>query len=156
MSLLRSKSITILFTCLVICFLVSLAQAKYNGGTGEPNNPYRISDANDMNAIGADSNDWDKHFILVNDINLAEYTGEQFNMIGDYKGYGHPDNKPFAGVFDGNSHTISNFTYDSNGVNRIGLFEGVDGGEIKNLGLIDPNVNAGTGTYIFIEMISKD
>ncbi|MHC4155443.1 MAG: hypothetical protein ACYST6_11055 [Planctomycetota bacterium] len=41
----------------------------YSGGTGEPNDPYRIARAEDMNAIGAHPNDWDKDFILVDDIN---------------------------------------------------------------------------------------
>ncbi|GAG85111.1 unnamed protein product, partial [marine sediment metagenome] len=47
-------------------------------------------------------------------------------------------------VFDGNGHTISNFTYTSTDTDYIGLFGYVSGGnaEIKDLGLIDPNVDA--------------
>ncbi|GAI76806.1 unnamed protein product, partial [marine sediment metagenome] len=79
-------------------------QAKYSGGTGEPNDPYQIAGANDMNEIGTHTEDWGSHFLLVNDINLAEYTGTEFNIIG-------PNAiTPFTGVFDGNGHTISNFT----------------------------------------------
>ncbi|MHC4214141.1 MAG: GLUG motif-containing protein [Planctomycetota bacterium] len=137
MGLLRSNSITPLFTCLVICLLVSPAQAKYSGvGNGDPNNPYRIADANDMNEIGTHPEDFSAHFILVNDINLADYTGTQFNIIGpNYT-------TPFTGVFDGNGHTISNFNYQTSG-NYIGLFGGVDGAnaEIKDLTLINPNVH---------------
>jgi hypothetical protein len=144
MSLLISNSITVLFTCLAICFLVSPAQAKYSGvGTGEPDNPYRIADANDMNEIGTHSEDWGAHFILVNDINLAQFTGTEFNIIGN-------DVNAFTGTFDGNNLTISNFTYTSTGTNYIGLFGFVEGefAEIKNLNLIDPNVDAGTRDYI--------
>jgi len=123
--------ITVFF---VICFFVLPAQAKYGGGTGEPNDPYLIFDANQMNAIGADANDWDKHFLLCADIDLSGFTGTSFNIIGN-----------FTGVFDGNGHTISNFTYTSTGTKGIGLFGLVFGSnaEIKNLGLIDPNVSAG-------------
>ncbi len=119
-------------------FFVLPAQAKYGGGTGEPNTPYLIADANHMQAIGADSNDWDKHFLLVNDIDLSGFTGEEFNIIGD-----------FSGVFDGNNHTISNFTYNSTGTDYIGIFGYVDGAsaEIRNLGLVDPNIDLGTGDY---------
>jgi len=58
----------------------------------------------------------------------------------------------FTGVFDGNNHTISNFTYviDVNeppswgydGDSDVGLFGIVSGkqAQIKNLGLIDPNI----------------
>jgi len=132
----------------VICCCCLPAQAEYGGGTGEPNDPYLIYDANQMNAIGADSNDWDKHFILMADIDLSSFTGTEFNIIGYYKS--SSNNKPFTGVFDGNDHTISNFTYDSNGVNYIGLFGYVYGynAEIKDLGLIAPDVDAGTGNLV--------
>ncbi|MHC4111657.1 MAG: GLUG motif-containing protein [Planctomycetota bacterium] len=134
---------------LFVLFAISLSalpvQAKYGGGSGTSNDPYLIYDANQMNAIGADSNDWDKHFKLMADLDLSGYTGTSFNIIGSYTPW-----LPFSGVFDGNDHTISNFTYDSNGVNYIGLFGYVSDfdAEIKNLGLIDPNVDAGTGDYV--------
>ena len=122
---------------IVICFLTLTIQAKYGGGTGEPYDPYLIYDANQMNAIGADANDWDNHFLLCADIDLSGYTGTSFNIIVN-----------FEGIFDGNGHTISNFTYTSPGTRfYIGLF-GYVVGEIRDLGLIDPNVDAGTGGYV--------
>ena len=56
----------------------------------------------------------------------------------------------FTGSFDGNGHTISNFSYISTGGNYIGLFGYVSGENavIKDLGLINPNVDAGTGIYV--------
>ena len=57
----------------VISLVVSLygyAQGEsYGGGTGEPNDPYLIYDPNQMNAIGANSGDWGKHFKLMADYN---------------------------------------------------------------------------------------
>jgi hypothetical protein len=131
-----------------ICFFILPAHAKYGGGTGEPNDPYLIYTAEQMNSIGADQNDWDKHFKLMADIDLSACTGTSFNIIGYYVSYS--DKKPFAGVFDGNGHTISNFSYTSTGINYIGLFRYVSGinGEIKDLGLIESNVNAGTRNYV--------
>jgi hypothetical protein len=76
----------------------------YSGGSGIEADPYLISTAADMNAIGSEANDWGSHFLLVNDIDLAEFTGTEFNIIGN-------DTTAFTGVFDGNGHTISNFTY---------------------------------------------
>ncbi|GAG96708.1 unnamed protein product, partial [marine sediment metagenome] len=124
------------------------AYAKYGGGTGVPNDPYLIFDANQMNAIGANPGDWDKHFKLMADIDLSGFTGTAFNIIG-YR-VSSSDNKPFTSVFDGNGHTIANFIYDSNDRNHIGLFGHVEGenAEIKDLGLLDPNVDAGTGSYV--------
>jgi len=124
--------ITVLFV--ICCFCLS-TQAKYGGGTGEPNDPYLIYDANQMNAIGADANDWDKCFKLMADIDLSGYILTVFNIIGN-------EDNPFTGVFDGNSHTISNFNYTSTDRDFIGLFVYVSGenAEIKDIGLIDPNV----------------
>jgi len=124
--------------------LDATALMKYGGGTGEPNHPYLIYTAEQMNAIGAAPNDWAKHFKLMADIDLSVYTGKDFNIIGYWVDWGSSDNKPFAGVFDGNGHTISNFNCTSKGKNRIGLFGYVDGknAHIKDLGLIDPNIDA--------------
>jgi len=112
----------------------------YSGGTGEPNNPYLISTAADMNEIGAHPDDLDKHFKLMTDISLLDYTGEEFTIIG------RDDELAFAGVFDGNDHRISNFTYNSTDKDWIGLFRFVNGenAEIKNLGLIHAEVDART------------
>jgi len=64
------------------CFVDGVAQRKYGGGIGEPNHPYLIYTAQQMNAIGADPNDWDKHFELMADIDLAPYAETDFNIIG--------------------------------------------------------------------------
>ena len=118
-------------------------EIKYGGGEGTAEDPFRIYDPNHMQAIGADSNDWDKHFRLMANIDIGNFTGTQFNIIGN-------STTKFTGVFDGNNRQISNFTYSSTGTNYIGIFGYVEGvsGEIKNLYLVDPNINAGTGDYV--------
>jgi hypothetical protein len=138
-----------LLVLLTISFSALPAHAKYGGGTGQPNDPYLIYTAEQMNAIGTDSNDWDKHFLLCADIDLSAYTGTSFNIIG-YCVDSWEDDKPFTGVFDGNGHTISNFTYTSTDNNYIGIFAYVDDfyAAIKDLGLIDPDVDAGTGSFV--------
>jgi len=138
-------SLSVMAVSLFFAFMPS-AQAKYNGGTGEPNDPYRIATPQDLNDIGNHKEDWDKHFILVNDVNLAEYTGTQFNIIGKYFGLNDPNNKPFIGVFDGNDHKIWNFTWSSDHIDSVGLFGYVGtGGQIKNLGMENVDVNAVNG-----------
>jgi hypothetical protein len=90
-------------------FVVDYVPRGYGGGTGEPNDPYLIYTSAQMNAIGAIPNDWDRHFRLMADIDLSAYTGTRFNIIG------LDIDHCFTGVFDGNGHTISNFTYSGGG-----------------------------------------
>jgi hypothetical protein len=119
---------------------------RYSGGTGEPNDPYRIATPEDLNDIGNYEEDWDKHFILVNDVNLAQYTGTQFYIIGRWIDWSNSNNKPFTGVFDGNGHKISNFTWSITGMfirGGFGLFGYLGAsGQIKNLGMENVDVNA--------------
>jgi len=118
------------------------AECKYSGGTGEPNDPYRIATPQDLNDIGNHQDDCNKYFVLVNDFNLAEYTGTQFNRIGT-------EALPFSGVFDGNDRKIWNFTWNSNGISYIGLFGYLGiGGQVKNLGMENVDVTVTNGWYV--------
>jgi len=137
----RNK-IVALAIMMVLC-VNAAAQAQYSGGTGGPGDPYLIATAEDMNAIGANTSDWDKHFLLVADINLADYTGTQFNIIGS-------DYHPFTGVFDGNGHKVWNFTWVSTNRSYVGLFGYVgSGGRIKNLGLENVSIHGGLYSSYF-------
>lgn len=133
---------------IAVCLVRMPAQAQYAGGSGAADDPYQIRTAEQMNAIGANPNDWDKHFKLMADIDLSAFTGTSFNIIGYYREW--DDNKPFTGVFDGNGKRISNFSYTSADRNYVGLFGYVNGwnAEIKDLRLIDANIDAGTGDYV--------
>ncbi|MHC4575427.1 MAG: GLUG motif-containing protein [Planctomycetota bacterium] len=118
------------------------ATGNYDDGDGSPGNPFQINTPAQMDEIGQHSEDWDKCFILTADIDLSAYTGTSFHIIGTPT---WPDY--FMGVFDGNGHTISNFTYTSTGTDYIGIFRRT-GGRIKDLGLINPNVDAGSGNIV--------
>jgi hypothetical protein len=50
--------------------LVCAGPYDFAGGTGEPNDPYQIVTAEQLASIGSDPNLLDKHFVLLNDINL--------------------------------------------------------------------------------------
>jgi len=104
----------------------------FAGGTGQPGDPYLIGTSSQLNSIGYNPQLMDKHFKLVGDVDLA---GVDFFMIGGYT-------CPFAGVFNGDDHVISNFTHDTFG-RWLGLFRMVGlTGRIENLELRDANVGA--------------
>ena len=130
----------------IILFVFTLAGivfgGVYSGGAGEPNDPFIIATANDLQQISYEPNDWDNCFKMVADVNLAEL-GRNFDIIA-----GVDSSSYFSGVFDGNGHTISNFKCDAcdvpSGWGRgVGVFYRVSGetAEVKNLGIINADVN---------------
>ena len=129
---------------LCILSLALPARAKYGGGSGTAEDPYLIYTAEQMNMIGAEPNDWDKHFKLMSDIDLGAYVGTSFNIIGTGR------LPSFTGTFDGGGHKISNFTYTSVDKRSVGLFGYIDDpkARISSLGLIDPNVDGGIGIAV--------
>jgi len=128
---------------IAVCFLGLPAYAKYSGGSGTAQDPYQIATAADLNAIGTEPDDWDKHFKLMADIDLRALGGTPFNVIGVHASYG----RPFSGVFDGNGKTIASFTCNKSGATSLGLFAAVQGTDalITKLRLRGASVNAGTG-----------
>ena len=108
----------------------------YSQGSGTVDDPFLIYTDSDLMGIGLNPVDWDKHFKLMSDIDLSGYTGTEFTII-----------QSFSGVFDGNGHAINNFNYTSNGIDRIGLFK-FSTGTIKNLNLINVNIQIENGEYI--------
>ena len=128
-----SQRAVVLFV--TVCTLVQPIYAKYSGGTGDANDPYLISTPEDLNDINNHTEDFNKCFLLVNDINMASYPGTQFKTIGYYADI---SSKPFKGIFDGNGHTISNLNVTKS--RYCGLFGYVTYGTIMHLTLIDPNI----------------
>jgi len=107
------------------------AGGTYSGGTGEPNNPYLISDPCDWLDLMSSSEDWGAHFLLTNNLDLS---GQTLALIGT-------GSIPFTGVFDGNGCVVSNANINLPGTNYVGLYGYLgSGGEIHELGLEDVNI----------------
>jgi len=104
---------------------------SYSGGTGVAGDPFQIAEANDLEALTYRSRDWDKHFMLISDINMEGYRENWHNRIIGTPSY------PFTGVFDGNDRTISGVSIDGNNC-YIGLFGYVRGsGEADSNSIVD-------------------
>jgi hypothetical protein len=134
------------------CPIALCAPVKYSGGSGTAADPYRIATAADLLLLGANPQDYDKHFLLTADLDLdprlpggkvwtraliaANSEADEWSFQGT----------PFTGVFDGNGHRISHLT--GKGGNYLGVFGRVDcRAEIRNLGVVDVNL-AGSGGYV--------
>jgi hypothetical protein len=117
----------------IVLFLLAVffhltATAQYGGGNGTTENPYLIKTANQLVALATTSSDWDKHFELIENIDM---TGKTFTPIGT-------QSLSFSGSFFGGYHTISNLTITApaDKLDGTGMF-GVASGSISYLGIIN-------------------
>jgi parallel beta-helix repeat protein len=117
---------------------------KYGGGTGEPKDPYLIYTAEHLNALGAEPNDYDKHFKLMADIDLEGHLYDGALIAPDVDPCDLSFNgASFTGVFDGNGHAISHLTIA--GESYLGLFGRLEyGAQVNNLHVVDANVTGST------------
>ncbi|NLH17247.1 MAG: hypothetical protein GX455_11765 [Phycisphaerae bacterium] len=123
-----------------------LATFKYGSGNGTPGNPYTINSVEELILLSDSPDDWDKHFILMADLDLSGYTFDRAVIA--------PDNVPssqvtsfdgtrFTGSFNGNGHTISNLTIRTeNGGDYLGLFGCIQNAAIKNLRMENVSITA--------------
>lgn len=110
-----------------------IAEYKGSGTSGEP---YLISTADDLNAVrGGIRTGWDmnKHYRLVNDIDLSSFGN--FDPLGALKT-----------SFDGNNFTIRNLTSNNT---SIGLFNSISStGSVSRLGIVNANYSGAHGGAI--------
>jgi len=122
---------------------------KYGGGTGKPNDPYQVATAEDLMLLGESPEDYDKHFKLMANIDLAGHVYDKAVIAPDIDDVNDGfQGTPFVGVFDGNGQTILNLTIE--GESYLGLFGQIgrdDGAIVSNLSLEAVNV-IGTGQGI--------
>ena len=112
----------------------------FSGGTGEPNEPFRIAIAEQLASIAEFPDLLDKHFVLANDINLDP------NLFGG-RVFDKAVIPAFSGTFDGNDHTLSHLTIKGKG-GWFGLFGVLESGaEVKDLAIVDVNIT-GSGNFI--------
>jgi hypothetical protein len=123
--------------------LITDQEPRYSGGTGEMNSPYEISTADDLVNLAYYQQDFDKHFVLTNDIDLSSVKPNLLMPIGTRS-------IPFTGVFDGRNHIITNFNYVDNYESPIGVFGAIvnidimqeeTSGLLKNLGVTNTTVS---------------
>ena len=107
-------------------------------GSGDENNPYKISNKDDLDAV---NDDLDANYILLKDIYLDEYI-YLHSIIAN--------NSPFTGTFDGDGHKIFNQTIYNlkDYYENTGLFKKTDHGcKITNLGIENCYIDS-SGEYV--------
>jgi hypothetical protein len=138
--------------------VISQGPSPYPGGSGTMTDPFKIATKADLLTLAATTEDYNKCFILVSDINLegqiftAAIIGPDTSSSNDYQG------TAFSGTFDGNNHIISNFTIQGgNNIIYLGLFGFlIPGGSIKNLGLENYAIHGNGQSYFVGGLVGKN
>jgi hypothetical protein len=105
-------------------------QPDFAGGKGDPNDPYLISTAEELNNIGHNPRLMNSHFKLIIDLDLTDC---HFYEIGSY-------DYQYCGVFDGNGHAISNLTIEGGYCSGLFGYLG-ERAEVQDLGIVDANIS---------------
>lgn len=103
-------------------------------GSGTSNDPYVIQSRSDFDEFITNSDYWDSHIRLENDIDLSGIEYSEAIIASDKDSSNRSfDGIAFNGVFDGTGHSISSVTI--NGLGKyIGVFGQIgEGGIVKNL-----------------------
>ena len=121
---------------------VSIARAKYSGGSGTAQDPYQIATAAHRIALGETTKNYDKHFILTADIDLdpslpgrrvfdrAVIAPDVDDQVSGFQGFS------FAGSLDGQAHKIRNLTIRAPDKDYVSLFGCIGKeGRVKKLGV---------------------
>jgi lysophospholipase L1-like esterase len=126
---------------------------RYSGGDGSLLDPYIIACKDDILLLNVSQNDYYKHFIMTNDIDLVGATFNKAVIAPDIdlstSGF---QGKVFSGTFDGNGHVIKNLAISSSGAENfcLGLFGWVQGidSKIMNLSVEDASITGGDSSIL--------
>ena len=104
--------------------------SNFSDGNGTEENPWQINSPEQLAFLAQQVNSGTsytgEYFILTGDIDL---NGKEWTPIGT------SDDISFRGVFDGNSHLISNLYVNLPGTSGVGLFGHIYNATVKNLGI---------------------
>jgi hypothetical protein len=142
----RSAAVALLGLLLAACLQppTLLSASTFAGGTGVPGDPYRIADAKQLLAVGADAAMLSRHFVLVADIDLDP---NQPGMVFSAPLIAPSSRAPFEGSLDGAGHVIKHLTLvvpvvaSAESVSPAALFGYVaEAGVVRNLRLAQVDI----------------
>jgi len=141
----RSETCLKCLAGVVILGLMPSLGWAYSGGRGMVQDPFILSSPDDLMQLSLTSRDYDKHFLMTKDIDLAGHWFTQAVIAPYHESHVSPfeEDGQFTGTLNGNGHVIRNVTIT--GENNIGLFGVLSGrAQIFGLGIEDANI-VGTG-----------
>ncbi len=127
-------------------------ESAYNATT----NPYVVSTLGHLSWLAQNTSGWDKAYKQITNIDAVETqywddvgSGDLYDDADDATSTGNNEGfspigsgaSNFTGSYDGQGHTISNLAINRN-QNFVGFFGFISGATIKNLGVVDINIDA--------------
>jgi hypothetical protein len=133
----RAGSICLIAALVLIASAGNSFGGIYSGGSGIQGEPYQIGNVEDILEMSETDVDWDKHFVMIADVNMVDYTFTTAVV------------EVFTGVFDGAGHKIFNLTIDTGGeeIDDLGLFGMAHSCQIRHLGLKNVSITGGDGSW---------
>ncbi len=92
-----------------------------SAGDGSSGNPYQITSLNNLYWLSQNSAQWNKYFILMNDVDASA----TFSWSGGFTPIGN-GSTAFTGIFHGNGYCISNLYINRPAADFVGLFGNVN------------------------------
>ncbi|MCE5187355.1 MAG: PKD domain-containing protein [Planctomycetaceae bacterium] len=153
----------ILFISLSVVFCAPALAYDWstNPGDGSAENPYQISTPEQLMSIGSDKVLLAKHFILMNDIDLAGYTFTAALIAPDTDLSRHAfQGTRFCGSFNGNYHVIANMRIINPSADCLGLFGAtlksyLGPSRIRNIGLVNASVQGDCGVGALVAVFES-
>lgn len=147
-----------IFSIIVITASVSTSFGydwSTNPGDGSRDNPFQISEPDQLIAISSNADLLNKHYVLINDIVFDPTNNPQHifdkaviapKMTSANDSYG----VYFSGVFDGSGFVIYDLTIDTNGTSNdfLGLFGYIKNGIVKNLGIEQIHITGSQSNWL--------
>lgn len=141
------KRLSLLVMMFVIGNLLSHAQFSGNG-SGTINDPYQITNVEQLNEIRNYLGVSNVYFKLMNSLNLSSFISQN-DPINGWEPIGTQAN-PFQGFFDGNCKNIEGLTINRSTTDYIGLFGFVKNASIYHTMIIDCQVTGNTAVGSFV------
>ncbi len=118
------------------------AGLPYGGGDGTDENPYQLWTAEHLNAMADTPADYDKSFILMADIDLADFVYDRAVIAPDLDtDVWGPQGPRFSGTLEGNGFTIDNLTILNRDAHYVALIGAAKpGAVVRNLHLNNVNI----------------
>ena len=145
------KNLFLFVSMLLFTSIGTLFAQTYSGGAGTAENPYQISILEDLRYLSVNGEaDWDKHFIMTNDIDASD--AKNWNDGAGFLPIGKDGNSPFGGTFDGGGFAIDSLYINSKNL-YIGLFgySGTKGSPntLSNIGITNCVIK-GLAAYLYV------